>query len=91
MKKRQKKKNHKKYLPILPDEANLLTMTDEEYAKEWNDYLKFREQHAFCKTYKKLKYFQKKNKRKMIFYQFPVGTKFAEQMRSLSNIGRLTK
>lgn len=33
MKKRQRKKNQKKYLPIWADEANLLTMTEEEKKK----------------------------------------------------------
>ena len=88
MKKRQRKKIQKRYFPIYGDEANLLTMTEEEQKKAWNDYLKFREKHTYCKTYRRVKEFYKENKLKMIFYQFPVGEKMSNYLQEISNIGR---
>ncbi len=88
LKKRQRKKNENKYLPIYADEFNLLTMTEDEQKQAWNDYLKFREQHAYCKTYRRLKEFKQNNKRKMVFYQFPVGKKTSDFLQEISSIGR---
>lgn len=55
MKKRQRKKNEKKYITIYVDEFNLITMTDEERKQAWDDYLKYRKKYAFRKRYKDLK------------------------------------
>lgn len=88
MKKRQGKKNQKKYFSIYADEYNLITMTEEEQKQAWNDYLKFREEHAYCKTYRQLKEFKKNNKRKMLLYHFPVGQKTSDLLQEISSIGR---
>lgn len=88
MKKRQRKKNLKKYLSIYADESNLLTMTEEEHKKAWSDYEKFIEQHAYCKTYRELKDFKKNNKRKILFYQFPVGEKMSNYLQEISSLSR---
>ena len=88
MKKRQLKKNQKKYLPILVDEMNLLTMTEEEQAKAWKDYLKFRERHGYCKSYRELKEFNKRKTSRLLFYRFPVGEKTSEALKELSNLAR---
>lgn len=88
MKKRQRKKNQKRYLPIYADEFNLTTMSEEERKKAWEDYLKFREQHAYCKTYRELKEFNKTNKQKMLFYQFPAGEEMSNYLQKISSIRR---
>lgn len=88
IKKRQRKKNQKKYLPIHADEAILLTMTEEEQKKAWNDYLKYRERYAYCKTYRELKEFKKNNKRKMLFYSYPIGEKMSNYLQKVSSLGR---
>lgn len=67
MKKRQRKKNEKKYITIIADEFNLLTMSDEEREKAYKDYMKFRQLYAFKKKYRDLK-----NAKHLIYY-FPVG------------------
>ncbi|MEK5358061.1 hypothetical protein [Paenibacillus sp. FSL L8-0709] len=38
MKKRQYKKNQKKYIPVIADEFNLMLMTDEEREQAWKGY-----------------------------------------------------
>lgn len=48
-------------------------MTEEEQKKAWIDHLKFREQYAFYK-------------RKMVFYQFPIGKKTRNYQHELSNL-----
>jgi hypothetical protein len=82
MNKRQKKKNEKKYLPIIADEGNLLTMTDEELTAADKDYLEYSERYAFRKKYKDLK------NGKPLSYYFPLGQKFSESMKELSNVAR---
>lgn len=82
MHKRQKKKNKKKYLPIIADEAYLLTMTDEERTSADKDYMAYRERYAFRKKYKDLKH------GKPLHYYFPLGQKFSESMKELSTVAR---
>lgn len=82
MNKRQRKKKEKKYLPIIADEFNLLTMTDEEREKAFADYEKFREKYAYRKRYKDLK------KGKRLRYYYPIGKKYAESLTELNNITR---
>jgi hypothetical protein len=55
MNKRQMKKKQKKYLPIIADESNLMTMTDSEKNKADEDFNKFRERYAFRKKYNDMK------------------------------------
>lgn len=82
MNKRQRKKKEKKYLPIIADEFNLMTMTEEEREQAMKDYDKFREKYAFCKTYKQLK------EGKPLRYYFPTGQQFTNSMRELSGVTR---
>lgn len=63
-------------------------MTEDEQKKAWSEYLKFREQHAYCKTYRQLKEFKKTNKARMIFYQFTVGNQMSKFLRELPSFGR---
>ncbi|MCM3227542.1 hypothetical protein [Terribacillus saccharophilus] len=80
MRKRQKKKNQKKYLPIIADEFNLLTMTADERNKAWKEYDAFREKHGFRKKYKDLK-----NANPLTYY-FPVGRGINNIMNAESTI-----
>lgn len=82
MKKRQKKKNQKKYLPIIADEFNLATMTSEEVEQAYKNYEEFRERYAFRKKYKDLK------EGKPLYYAFPLGQKFSETLKEISFVGR---
>lgn len=86
MKKRQRKKNEKKYLPIFADEFALLTMTDEERKKAHEDYLKYRKRYAFRKKYNDLK--RGKGRPKSITYFYPLGSKF---VRSTNELARRTR
>lgn len=88
MNKRQRKKNQNKFLPIHADESNLLTMTEEEQKQAWIDYLKFRERHAYCKKYRRLKEFKKNSKQKMVFYQFPESKTTSDFLKEISNVCR---
>ncbi|MCM3443978.1 MULTISPECIES: hypothetical protein [Metabacillus] len=82
MKKRQKKKNKKKYLPIIADEFNLTTMTREELEQANKDYQEYRERYAFRKKYKDL------NEGKSLYHSFPVGQKVTNTLKELSSIAR---
>lgn len=81
MNKRQKKKKEKKYLPILADEANLLTMTPEERKKAYSDYKRFREKYAYRKKYRDLKTGE------TLRYFYPTGKKFTEAFINFSKVG----
>lgn len=81
MNKRQKKKKQKKYLPIIADEFNLLTMTIEERNKADKEFDKFRERFAYRKKYKDLK------EGKPLRYFYPPGQKFSNAIKDVSNLG----
>lgn len=55
MKKRQYKKNQKKYILVIADEFNLMLMTDEERKQAWKGYEEYRRRYAFRKKYSDLK------------------------------------
>ncbi|WP_103109539.1 hypothetical protein [Brevibacillus reuszeri] len=55
MNKRQLKKNEKKYIPIIADEAILLTMTEDEQKRAFENYMMYRKKYAYRKKYKDLK------------------------------------
>lgn len=80
MNKRQRKKNEKKYLPVIADEANLLTMTAEEQQKAFDDYMEFKKKHAYRKRYKDL------NEGKILRYYYPIGNEIADTLRKLSDV-----
>lgn len=82
MKKRQKKKNQKKYLPIIADEVNLLTMTNEEREQAFKDYERFRERYVYRLKYKDLK------EGKPLFYVFPAGAKFSNAIKEIYSVAR---
>lgn len=82
MNKRQKKKKAKKYLPIIADEFNLLTMTDIEYEKALKDYKRYRERFAYCKRYKDLK------NGKPLRYFFPVGEELFNGLQEMTALTR---
>jgi len=67
MKKRQYKKNQKKFILVIADEFNLMLMTDEERKQAWNGFLEFRSRYAFRKKYSDLK------RAKPLIYYFPFG------------------
>lgn len=81
MNKRQKKKKEKKYLPIIADEANLLTMTPEERKKAHDDYKRFREKYAYRKKYRDLKTGE------TLRYFYPTGKKYTDALIKLSKVG----
>lgn len=85
MNKRQRKKREKKYLPVIADEFNLMTMTQEELKQAMKDYLKFREKYAFCKHYRDLKN-AKKNHKFYIQYFYPTGKQFNDYMQKVASI-----
>lgn len=82
MKKRQKKKNQKKYLLVLADEFNLMTMTPDELKKAEEDFNKYREKYAFRKKYKDLK-----NQKPLVYY-YPPGDKMMKSIKDVSSSGR---
>ncbi|CAK7051879.1 hypothetical protein [Tissierella sp.] len=65
MNKRQRKKRNKKYLPVIADEVNLISMSDEEYKNAIDGYKDFRKKYAYRKKYKNLK-------GKVLIYVFPI-------------------
>lgn len=85
MNKRQKKKNEKKYLPIIADEFNLVSMTEEEREKACIEFNKFRERFAYRKKYKDLK-----NGKALVYY-YPPGEKVTNFIENVSNIARKTR
>lgn len=85
MNKRQRKKNEKKYLPIIADEYNLLTMTPEERKEAWSDYNSFRERYAYRKKYKNLK------EGETLRYYFPIGKKHNNLLKNLHDVGSSKK
>lgn len=80
MNKRQRNKKKKKYLPIIADEFNLLTMTPDELTKAHADYQEFKERYAYRKKYKDLK------EGKPLRYFYPIGEKYADANQVFSNI-----
>ncbi|WP_288328077.1 hypothetical protein [uncultured Clostridium sp.] len=82
MNKRQKKKKEKKRILVIADEANLLTMTDEEREQALKDYKNFCKRYTYRKKYKDLK------ERKHLFYSFPFGKSSREWLNSIAKIGR---
>lgn len=83
VRKRQKKKNSKKYLRIFLDEAPLLYMTIEERQIAHKEYLKYLEKYAFRKQYKDLK------DQKNTLYYIPQVSKMERDWRgNVSDVGR---
>lgn len=85
MNKRQIKKNNKKYIPIIADEVNLLTMTKEESEKALMEFNKFRERFAYRKKYKDLE-----EGRPLVYY-FSPGEKVTTYLQEISNIARRSR
>lgn len=79
MNKRQRKKKKKKYLPVIADEHNLISMTDEERELAIKEYEKFVEKYAYRKKYKNLK-------GKYLNYYYPVGKTARESLRKISEL-----
>lgn len=78
MNKRQKKKRKKKYLPVIADEFNLLSMSDEEREKAYRDYENFVRRYAYRMKYKNLK-------GKFLTYYFPVGQNSSKYLTEVSD------
>jgi len=83
MNKRQAKKKRKKYLPVIADEFNLITMTNEEKESAIADYMKFVEKYAYRKHYRDLK-------GKCLYYSYPSSKAMAETFRKLASVARKT-
>lgn len=81
MNKRQLKKNSKKCVLIIPDETNLLYMTDEERDKAYSDYDKFVKMYSYRKKYKNLK-------GKHLVYSYPMGEQVSNFMKEVSQRAR---
>lgn len=75
MNKRQKKKMQKKFLPVMADEWNLLTMTPEEQEKAYAELEQFKRRYAFRRRFKDLK------KSIVLWYVFPIGRKYEKNMK----------
>jgi len=73
MNKRQLKKKQKKYLPIIADEYNLLTMTEEERQQAYKECDEYRKKYGYRKKYKDLK-------GNYLNYYYPVGKEHQERM-----------
>jgi len=84
MNKRQNKKREKKRLPVVADEANLLTMTNEELEEAHRGYDEFVRKYAYRKKYKNLK-------GKYLTYFYPVGKTSSEWLTSIMNVTRRTR
>ncbi|WP_240416654.1 hypothetical protein [Paenibacillus periandrae] len=82
MRKRQRKKNSKKYLPIIVDEFPLLLMTDEERLDAQRQYEAYRQRYAFRKRYKDLK-----NNRMLRVY-YPSSKSFQQSMNRFNRLMR---
>ena len=82
MKKRQRKKNEQKYLPVFADEFNLMTMTSAEQEQVLKDMEAFRKRQAFRKRYKDLK------EGKPLRYFFPLGDSFKGNLQEISKLGK---
>ena len=76
MNKRQKKKRSKKCLPILADEANLLTMTDEEFKEAIREAELYRQKYGYRKKYKNLK--------GCLRYHYPAGSKWKDDFSKIN-------
>ncbi|GAF66427.1 hypothetical protein BTS2_3328 [Bacillus sp. TS-2] len=85
MNKRQRKKKEKKYLPIIADEFNLLSMNPTELEKAHSDFREFREKYAYRKKYKNLKEGQ------VLKYFYPIGSEFTNSLEKFSKIGSSKK
>ncbi|MBC1937802.1 hypothetical protein HCA69_15640 [Listeria grandensis] len=81
MNKRQWKKKQGKYLPLFPDEYNLVAMTDAERKQAIDDFMAYREKYAFRKRYKDLKNDSKNGN--ILFYSYPVGATYAAIMKKM--------
>ncbi|MCQ4925009.1 hypothetical protein NE686_18050 [Tissierella carlieri] len=64
MNKRQRKKKSRKCIPIIPDETNLLFMSEEERELAFENYQKFVSKYGYRKKYINL--------RKHLFYVYPM-------------------
>lgn len=82
MRKRQRKKNEKKYLTVMMDEFPLIMMTDEERKKAYDGYVAFRKRYAFRKKYKDLR------QRKYLVYLPPMGRAMQETLTKIAQVGR---
>ncbi|MEK5183324.1 hypothetical protein [Paenibacillus sp. FSL P4-0288] len=82
MKKRQYKKNQKKYILVIADEFNLMLMTDEERKQAWKGYEEYRRRYAFRKKYSDLK------KAKPLLYYFPFGKTAQTFLKDISKKSR---
>lgn len=91
MKKRQRKKENKKYVMIPCDEFNLMTMTAGERETAWKEYQRFVKKYCYCKTYKELKARKAARSHKMPFYAFPVGSKLNDSIQCIATMARRTK
>jgi hypothetical protein len=85
MNKRQRKKREKKYLPVIADEVNLLTMTDRELEKAIADFKRFKERYAYRKKYRDLK------NGKPLMYYFPAGESYTNFMKELNHKARTSR
>lgn len=85
MNKRQWKKKQGKYLPLFPDEYNLVSMTDAERKQAIDAFMAYREKYAFRKRYKDLKNDSKNGK--TLFYSYPVGATHAAIMKKFWGVG----
>ena len=83
LRKRQRKKNSKKYLRVVMDEAPLLCMTLEEQQNAYKEFLYYREKYAFRKKYKELK-----NQKHTLYYIPPVSKKAKDWIDTVSAVGR---
>lgn len=82
MRKRQRKKNEKKYLPVICDEFNLILMTAEEREEAWRQYESFRKKYAFRKRYKDLK------KQRCIYFYMPMSKSVSAFFQSIAQRSR---
>lgn len=77
MNKRQLKKKKKKCLPVIVDEFNLLTMTDDEREKAYKKYEEYVRRYSYRKKYKNLK-------GKHLVYFYPVGNQMGNMISEMS-------
>ena len=68
-------------MPILADEANLLTMTDEEFIEAIREAKLYRQKYGYRKKYKNLK-------GKCLRYHYPVGNGMKESFERHMNLSR---
>ena len=85
MNKRQRKKKEQKYLPIIADEFNMISWTEEEKKEELKKYDQFRERYAYRKKYKDLKHGT------FLRYYYPPGQKQQDFFRIMQSFNRSNK